>query len=156
MTQPRFSMNSYKPLTLDQKKAVIDAELYEIQEKRQPLVDRKQEIETELSVLNNRVRVNGNLPDLEFREICEIQDRLKAEKRQIDSMLLAYKTDLSKKNRERDAITTQIKYSPKEFIEERLVELRDKYTQFAADKTRVASMRAMAAELVNEINILLK
>lgn len=156
MTQPRFSMNHFTPLSADKKLEFIEGEIIQIQEKRQPLVDRKQEIETELAVLNNRVRVNGNLSDDEFRGICELQNNLMQEKRKIDSSLLAIKSEMTRKNRERDLLYNKIKYSPKEVIEEKLIELRDKYTQFAADKTRVSSMRAMAAEFVSEINMLLK
>lgn len=152
----RFSMKEFKPLTIEQKILIIEAEIFELQEKRNPFVDRKTEIELELSELNNQVRMNNNIPDEDFVKICKRQNELKAEKNLMDKSLLGTKSELRLKNKERDELKALLKYSPKEHIEERLVELRDKYTQFASDKSRVASMRAMAAEFVGEITKILK
>lgn len=155
-TKPRFSMKEFKPLSMVEKANDAEDVVLSIDEARYELIKRKKEIELDLSVISNRVRAEANIPYNEYSELCRKQNELKKEKTSIENELLTLKQRRTAKNMEIDKIKRQLKFQPKEIIEDGLISLRDKYTQFAADKTRVASMRAMAAEFVGELTRLIE
>lgn len=149
-------MNNWQPLTIFDKKMKIEDELRELENKRTPLVDRKKEIELELSEINNKIRVGGYLDQNEYAKICERQDFVKREKYKIEQQILGIKRMIREKNGEKDKITLQGKKIGNSEIKSSLIELRDKYMAFAADTTRVSSMRAMSSKFVEEIQAILK
>lgn len=152
----RFSMNEFKPLSLMEKKLRVDDRIDEIESVRQKMTHRITEICGELSELGDTVRLaSGTIDDIFYKDIVKKQSFLKKEKSSIENQLQPLREDLRKLHRERDSITLDIKRIPDGKAKGRMLEIRDKYMSFAADTTRVSSMRAMASRFVEEIQIIL-
>jgi len=154
-SEVRFSPKEYKPMSLEDRIGKLESERYELSSKRTPLVERKQEIEFELSKYKNQVR-QGRLPQSEYEMICKWNDALNGEKRAVEKKLMGLKVELAKINTEIDETKRKYKKEPNGISVDELIELRDKYMQFASDTTRVSSMRAMSSKFVEEIQAILK
>lgn len=151
----RFSMNEFKPLSLDEKKARLENQNVELQNEKNKYIERKKEIEVELSMLNSEIR-KGEFENGRYVEICNTQDKLKVEKFSLEKKILELNQRIRNKSSEETNIKLQIKRIPNEKVKHDLLELRDKYMSFASDTTRVSSMRAMASRFVEEIQFILK
>jgi hypothetical protein len=150
----RFSMAEFKPLTMSERKLSIENDIANLSLDRTPLIIRKQEIELELAAYRNRIRGN-HLPQDEYNEICQWQRVLGQEKLDIEKKFLEINDKKLKLEKERERLHQKIKQLPNSSLNDSLVELRDKYSAFASDTTRVSSMRAMASKFVEEIQSLL-
>lgn len=153
----RFSMKEWSPITVYDKKLKIEREIEEIQKKRQPLIDRKREIEMRLSEINSKFKTRaGDFSNGEYAGICKEQDLLKVEKFGIEEKLRSLKIEGREKRMEENEVFVESKKYPDEKLKDTLLEIRDKYMSFAADTTRVSSMRAMASRFVEEIQGIMK
>jgi len=150
----RYSMNHFTPLSIDEKIFNAEQELRAIQDDIEPIVDRKREIEAMLTDVNSHKK--EWLPDDQFSKIMATRTTLVKEKYGIEEQI----RKLNKKVREKvidiDKLKLKKAKKPKDQIHEKLIELRDKYTAFSADTTRVSSMRAMSSKFVEEITMCLK
>lgn len=150
----RFSMNEFKPLSLLEKQSQIKNKIADIATKRQPLITRKQEIELELSTHLRRIKTE-TLDNDEYRDICKSQNTLGREKLEIERKLSSLKEDGRKLQEDEHRIFIDLKRIPDGKAKQTMLEIRDKYMSFAADTTRVSSMRAMASRFVEEIQLIL-
>jgi hypothetical protein len=155
MNNERFAMKDWQPLSIEDKLIRVEEEINAIDQRREPFIIRKKEIDLELSTLVNGIRM-GRLSPIEYAEVCRRQNELKSEKHSIEVSISVLKNEIRLKNTEREKIRLLGKKEPNDKRKEYLIELRDKYTAFAADSTRVSSMRAMAAKFVEEVQIILK
>jgi chromosome segregation ATPase len=149
-----YSMKELRPLSLMEKKLRIEAKMNEVDGMRDPLVDRKTELQSELSVFNTEVRGHSLHKD-RYDEICRWQVVYKKEISDIDKKLLELRRERRKLNQEKDELSLDIKKVHSE-AKEKLYEVRDRYMSFAADTTRVSSMRAMASKFVEELQGILQ
>lgn len=152
----RYSMNDWQPLTILDKKMRVEEEINQLTASKEPLVNKKKEIELELSELNNKIRVNGFIDQNEYANICKRQDDLKRIKHGVEQQLLSLKQQVRNKQTEKDKLTIQGKKFSSSEIKQCLLGLREKYMSFASDTTRVSSMRAMASKFVEELQAALK
>ena len=150
----RFSMNDFKPLTLSERKLGIENDISNLKLEKSPLINRKQQIELELATYRNRIRGN-HLPQEEYNQICQWQRALSQEKLDIEKKFLEINDRKVRLEKERERLHLKIKQLPDSTVNDALIELRDKYSSFASDTTRVSSMRAMASKFVEEIQSLL-
>ena len=151
----RYSMNNFTPLTWDEKEQRLKEKRFKMESDKEPLVDRKKEIELELSELNQQVR-GLHLEDEDYAKVVKRQTEIKREKLLLEQGIMKIKRELNSVNQEIDKARLQSKKAPNDAIHQSLVDLRDKYMSFAADTTRVSSMRAMSSKFVEEIQSVLK
>lgn len=154
MAAERFSMNHFTPLTIDEKIFKAEEEIRRIQDEIEPIVDRKREIEAMLTEVNAHKK--EWLPDDQFAQVMKTRSLMVKDKYGIEEQIRKTNKELRDKLAELDKLKLQRKKLPKDEIEERLIELRDKYMSFSSDSTRVSSMRAMSSKFVEEISGLLK
>lgn len=150
----RYSMKEFTPLTFLEKKDKIDDAIEVLKEKRSPIVAEKKEIDEQIGEYNSMTKVL--LPDYEYAAIMKAKTPLIARKRVLEGQIMTLNEEIRKKQRERDKVDLQRKKVPSSAIKDSLLELRDKYMSFAADTTRVSSMRAMSSKFVEEIQSILK
>lgn len=148
-----YSPREMRPLTLMEKKIRMEAKRNDIEETRKPLIERKKEIELLLSEYTNKVK-GRVLPQEEYEHICNEQAKLKREKFEVEKKVATIKEELRKLKSDIDCISLDIKRTSEE-AKDFILEVRDKYLSFAADTTRVSSMRAMASKFVEELQYLL-
>ncbi len=116
----------------------------------------KREVELKNSLLNNQIRASGKMPDIKYKKICEEQNKLKKSQLQIERAMGDLSTEIMKKSTLKEQLKSELKKKKNIDTKEKLVEMRDYYINFASDKTRVASMRAMGAEFAEKLESLIK
>lgn len=107
------------------------------------LCQRKAEIQTELSALTAEVRGKRVAPR-RYDAVCREQEELKTELAGIERQVIALASEIRELSVEANAPADDS--GAKRGVIPVLVALRDEYEAFAADATRVSSMRRMAAE----------
>jgi hypothetical protein len=129
-----------------------------LQDKLADLGGRKRTLEVRLSEMGDRVRLSGRrgLPPDIYRQICVEQGKLKKRILDIEREI----QPLSREKRDWFAILDELEHRARaagilpagedsSTLRGRIVEIRDRYLDFAEDQTRVNSMRVMAAEFAN-------
>jgi hypothetical protein len=127
----------------------------ELRERRGQLSQEKASIESRLSHLTCKVR-GKILPREEYRNICEEQNRAKRALFYVNEGLAAIKVELSKVHLEKDFLKLAGDSVETPRIVSGLQVLREKYSQFAQDATRISSMRLMASQFVSELEEIIK
>ena len=107
------------------------------------LCQRKAEIQKELSALTAQVRGKRVSPS-HYDNVCREQEGLKTELAGIERQVIELASEIRELSIEANA--PHEGSDAKRGVIPVLVELRDEYEAFAADATRVSSMRRMAAE----------
>ena len=107
------------------------------------LCQRKAEIQTELSALTAEVR-GKRVAQRRYDAVCREQEWLKTELAGIERQVIALASEIRELSVEANAPAEDA--DAKRGVIPVLVALRDEYEAFAADATRVSSMRRMAAE----------
>jgi DNA repair ATPase RecN len=128
----------------------MNGSLKELHETRSTLSSQKIHLQGELSELNSRVR-GKRIHPMEYQKVSSRQTQIKSlisehEKRIVElNQQIASKhfAGLGGANDGNDRLQA-------------LIALRNEYQAFAADKTRVGSMRQMAAEFVLKLNPIIK
>lgn len=154
---------------LDDTNKELRDEIHRLKKERQDFCDQKAEAQMRLTKIRNLIRSGGRMTAFKYKETCDSQSKQVAKIQQIDKRLGSLKLEIQK-------LCDQEHYSGvlpvprplavavdsdahglfrKEHIES-LVALREKYQQFSADHTRVASMRTMAAEFANALNPIIR
>ena len=128
--------------------AVEEAERRELSLQRDTLVLSKREHETQLISIKNLVRVSGRMPTDKYRQCCDSQATHARAILHIEDQLRPIKARLRELSDASHAEQQVINANgvPAKSIVADLVALRDDYQRFAADGTRVSSMRQMSAE----------
>lgn len=130
-------------------------------ERRGELVLTKRELENKMIAIKNLVRTGGRMANEKYKQCCDAQKKYTSEILKIERELTDIKTklrhlsvyDVAEKRAEK-AIEQQPSVS-RDFVVS-LVDLRSEYQRFAADMTRVSSMRQMAAEFALKLNPIIK
>lgn len=123
--------------------------------KRSRLAVEKTTHQAELSRLKDRVRGSEGLPPEEYRAICRKQNEIKGRIVSIEADMATIRNEM----REKEVLKSDVKldHASGAMNEESLASirnLRQKYMEFAADATRVSSMRQMAAQFVQELELI--
>ncbi len=153
-------MNDFSPTKKDLFN--IDERILEIKSKRNSLISSKINIQNSLS------RLKENYKEVEymgrqFKETKELRQHLKDEFNKIELELKSLNQEIIFKNKLRLEVEFYLKNNVNSNGNEDLVKiinklslLKVKYSEFAKDKTRVASLRIMASEFRDEIEKLIK
>lgn len=132
----------------------IQQSILELQSKRSKLGLRKASIQSELSKIREMLKFVQQGHET-FNELVANKSKLVDEANSIDVELV----DLKNQVKRRQALKEEVS-EPKQpkaiMLEAELTVLRDHYLNFAGDKTRVASMRAMSAEFAEALTKLIK
>lgn len=137
---------------------IIDIELSInnlIQQKEKLIFDKK-EIELKNSVINNQIRSGGRMHEVKYKRLCDQQTKLKKDSFAVEKSISDLSIEIMKKSTLREQIKSELKNKKKIDVKEKLTEMRDYYINFAADKTRVSSIRAAAAEFAEKLEGLIK
>lgn len=149
-------MNEFRPEPIYEKVANLMEQIDAITLKRTELTERVVWLNSEMAELNSLVKTSGQMDPQVYHGICCKQGQLRSEKKGYEKTLLELKVQFQKLSMEKDALNRKLKFFPLSKTKETLIEMRDKYTSFAADSTRVSSMRSMAAKFVEEILSIIK
>ena len=142
----------------------IRLERHELREEMQLLKEKKRVIELQRTKIKNLIRSSGLMPPEKYKQCCNAQSKYAEqiahnEKRMSEIKLqlqkLADDEQLCHKKPSKPVVAVKLEPLAKECIEA-LVALREKYQRFAADHTRVSSMRTIAAEFVCQLNPIIK
>ena len=144
-----------------------ETEHRELLQKRDALTLSKRDHETKLIAVKNVVRSGGRLPHDKYRQCCDSQNTHAKAIMHIESELFKVKSRLreianeqfDEKKRRKDlakTVASTQQSAPEKNIITELVCLRQAYQDFAADATRVSSMRQMAADFVLKLNPIIK
>ena len=96
----------------------------------------------------------GSLLDL-ARPVPE-QDQCRRDILATEIEMNKFQDQISKKISLREAIRHELRVEAYTDVPSKLTAIRDYYINFAADRTRVASMRAMAAEFAEKLEVIIK
>lgn len=129
---------------------------------KQRLIQEKKQVELSMVKSKNIVRSSGRLPNNQYRALCDTQNQHATELTRVEGQLGVIKRRLTEiaeiefRDRQERGITgIQLRqsdsHSDRPLVSE-LTDLRKHYQDFAADATRVSSMRQMAAEFVVKLN----
>ena len=143
---------------------IVGQEKLRLQLKRDALVIEKKEREQKLLAIKTLVRTSGRMPNDKYKQCCESQRKHSSEILRLEGEISGIKAKLrelseveesTKRKAGASGVGSQtgqdVNPSESEVVRE-LVALRQFYQEFAADHTRVSSMRQMAAEFVTKLN----
>ena len=123
-------------------------------EQKQPLVNEKRLIEAELVQLNVDLMAEEKHSHA-WNVVNSKRGVLVKRKSEVEIKISEIKSKVNKLNIEHNSAKIDLKKKPNEAVKAGILELRDKYLSFAADTTRVSSMRAMASRFVEETQLIL-
>ena len=134
----------------------IEMEIINLKEQVLELHKQRLSVQTRLSSLNAEVR-GKRLHSVKYDSICKKQNKAKKELESIAEAQGKLKIELAKREMFKEELKNQDKKQSIEVegVTLQLIELKRKYVSFAADRTRVSSMRAMAAKFVEELDELI-
>lgn len=146
----------------------LEAEKLKLTNERSMLGLSKREHETKLIAIKNLIRTGGFMPHEKYKKCCDSQQKHSRAILHIEKQMAPIK----KRLREIEEIESRFQIangqpvthespvasseSPLKKTVVELVALRQNYQDFAADGTRIASMRQMAAEFVLKLNPIIK
>jgi hypothetical protein len=129
--------------------------ILKLQQSRDVLVAQKKELDNKF--FDVKRQISGKwLPDDEYDRLTKIQYQLRSQLLPIEKGLADNKTQLREKNALLDEYLSSKEDNVKMPIIESLQALKANYLDFAADRSRVSSMRAMAAQFAEELDTLIK
>ena len=135
-----------------------DEERHRLLTEKHQIVVKMHDLENKLMGLKNECRRKGSMPQGEYNKILTNQVKYRQAVIDLERTLGPIKNrlieiaddDFEKKH----ALPVEISADPT--MVRAVVELRQHYQEFAADGTRVGSMRQMAAEFVLKLNEIIK
>ena len=139
----------------------FDAEIISTKLLHSEICAKRMPIQAELTAIRNRLRVCSStrfrLPPAEYRDLCLRQTQLVELLRDVESEAFPVKQKLRELTAARDAPSAQ-RPARHSSVDAGLracgaiTELRNRWSAFAEDQTRVNSMRVMAAKFCAELN----
>jgi len=126
-----------------------------VQQKNKLVIDKKG-YELEVSVLKNKIRSGGRMTDSKYNELCDQQNALKNTLFSIERAMNDLTNEIQNKNSLLDRLKNQIKTGGDTNIKKELINLKNHYISFSADRSRVSSMRAMGSEFAEKLEGLIK
>lgn len=136
------------------KQNIIDLEksISELKSRQSLFTYEKKKCQDALSEINSKIKSNGkHLPPAEYKKLCNKQDSLKREITEAEHEIANLQDQIRKKSHLADEIKLEVATIAKKDMPNKITKLKDYYMNFAADKTRVSSMRAMAAEFAEKL-----
>jgi hypothetical protein len=122
----------------------------ELEDRRQELVNEKIMLQARLAEISAEYFLGKpRLPRHIYVKACNTQADIKRRLREIEREIMALKPVLSEAKRNAYARKPAPAFADGIVM---LVSLRNKYMEFAADLTRVGSMRQMAAQFANDLD----
>jgi len=137
------------------------AECRELQVKRDALLENKREHELKLLAIKNAIRTNGRMSGGTYQQYCSSQLSHVRALQFIDNQLRPLKARMKELNdadynrRQGNGDAPLVVDAPSSLVAELSV-LREHYQKFAADGTRISSMRQMAAEFALKLDGIIK
>lgn len=136
----------------------LEEAIIKLQSQRDVFMLNKKDFEFELSNLNAKVRSRtGLLSQNDYQAICRRQDYLKQGLNTIQKTLTDYKNKIQEKVVLKEKLRNKIKFDKEITVSsiDKIILLKDKYQAFASDQTRVSSMRVMASQIVQELELII-
>lgn len=126
-----------------------------LQSQYDKIIVRMKTIETNLSILNSKVRSRGIMPESEYKTVCRRQSQIKQELIDLQPQRSYLKGEIREKEVLRDEILQYLNRNKPQDIKLKLQKIRDKYMEFSSDTTRVSSTRVMASRFSEELQELI-
>ena len=152
-------MSEFNPTKKDL--ILIDTLILDIKQKKSGFINSKIRLQNSLSQLKAKYKdVDQN--SSEFKKIKNTRDNIKNHLNGLELKIKGLNDEIAYKNKLRLEIEFHIKHhkqlESKEDVDKiniKINALKIKYNDFAKDKTRIASLRIMACEFVDELNELI-
>lgn len=132
----------------------IQHSIIELQSKKSRLGLKKASIQADISKHKEMLKYVQQGHET-HNDIVAKKNELVAELNEIDLEIMRTKQDLKKRQLLKDEVSEMEQPKAKQW-EAEITVLRDNYLKFTKDKTRVSSLRVMAAEFADELTKLLK
>jgi hypothetical protein len=138
-----------------------DEERLNLKDRKNELTIKMHEIEQKLLGIKNRIRGQGLMPKGDYQKLLSTQSKYRQAVIDLEKMLRPIKTRLQELadqeyNEKKAEMQTLEHNGDSTSIVRRLVSLREEYQLFAADPTRVGSMKQMAAQFVVKLNKIIR
>lgn len=139
----------------------IESMVLEIKAKKNGLVNRKMSLQNSLSHTKAEMR-KAAFKSARYKELQGTYDNINREFNDIELEIKKVNEELSAKNKMRLEVEHHVRNSPFSAnelnikVHNKLNGLKQKYTEFAKDRTRVASLRVMANEFIVELEGVMK
>jgi predicted nucleic acid-binding Zn-ribbon protein len=130
-------------------KREMEMEIEMLRKKKGDLTSAKADIQTSLAEVN--AKFVGRLDNRVYEKLQKERAQLCRMQNEIERQIKPVNAEIRVLSIEKDQFEDKSHLSSKPIVEA-IVQIRDEYTAFAADKTRVGSMRQMAAEFVTKLN----
>lgn len=147
----------------------IRAELLETRRAKGDIITQKNELQAKMTALNNEVRTGGRMPNRHYQQLCDEQTLVVRQIGEVERFIgntnlkIQELSNLEHEKYKELKVSSATDEEPNQdsVIEVRLLvrdlaALRQSYQDFAADSTRVSSMRQMAAEFVVKLNPIIR
>lgn len=141
---------------------MIDELILEIKAKKNALVSRKMSLQNSLSELKNKYK-DVDFESKDFKRIKNTRQNVKDHLNGLELKIKALNDELIFKNKLRLEIEFHLKHNKRlegredlDKITSKILALKIKYSDFTKDRTRIASLRIMASEFIDELEKLLK
>lgn len=143
------------------KQTRLDAErsIANLVNKRSDAANEKIKYQNDLSELNMQIRGNGKriMPQIQYDNILQKQAEVKRKMAVVDSYIFQLKKELSNKRILLNEINLALDTNSDSFnVMVHIINLRDKYVNFASDNTRVSSTRLMASRFAEDLDLIIK
>ena len=141
---------------------MLEGMILEIKKKKNDLVASKVSFENILSKLKANYSTT-TYKSKEFKELKIDEQKIKDELSSIEMKIKSINEELGYKNKLKLEVEYHIKHNKKleggedlKKIVEKILSLKIKYSDFTKDRTRIASLRVMASEFIDDLEKLLK
>jgi hypothetical protein len=132
----------------------------ELKEKRIILADQKHDLEFKCGQIKDKLSVSGRLPNDKYKVYVDARNKYKKKLLEITAELREINDDIksiaSGRTEPKEGNTESKRKERLRFVYLSLLDLKHQYHVFAADPTRISSMRQMAAEFANRIDMIVE
>lgn len=153
-------MSEFNPTQKDL--VLIDTLILDIKAKKNVLINRKMSLQNSLSQLRDKYK-DVDLNSKDFHRIKNTRQNVKNHLNGIELKIKSLNDELIFKNKLRLEIEFYLKHNKRlegkeslDKIVNKVLLLKQKYSDFTKDRTRIASLRIMASEFIDELETLIK
>jgi|JI10StandDraft_1071094.scaffolds.fasta_scaffold2249562_1 chromosome segregation ATPase len=133
----------------------IEEKIHELQSQKNVLTTQKRSVEAEMAEIKSRIRTGGQLKQDEYNVLVKRQNTLRGDLHALEHSIASINSEIQKKHILKDGARQNKTRTKSDDILEELKEMKDYYINFAADRTRVASLRALSAEFGEKLELLI-
>lgn len=141
----------------------LRAQIAVIREKKDALKLSKMELQARLAYLKNEIRSSGRMAHSHYKQCCDDQRLYVRQLVEVEKQIIPLNRELQRLCQLEHSTYAEQKSNAEagdsfevQPMVTQLVALRQSYQDFAADPTRVSSMRQMAAEFVLRLNPIIR